>query len=156
MQSEHFMREAIAKAREGIELGDAPFAACIVQEGRLLGVENNTVVSGFDITAHAVINLLRKVCQEHRKIDFSKCVVYSTNEPCSMCFSACHWAQTKEIVFGSSIEDTKELGFRDITISNRRMNLYKQSPVVIDPNFLRYENLQLFEEWLSQKHRTVY
>jgi hypothetical protein len=40
---ELFMRQVIAKAREGINAGQTPFGACIVRNGRVVACEHNQV-----------------------------------------------------------------------------------------------------------------
>ena len=93
-----FMRLAIAKAREGIKKGQAPFGACIVKNGKVIACSHNIVWESLDITAHAEINAIRTTCKKLKSVDLSGCTIYSTCEPCPMCFSACHWGRISRIV----------------------------------------------------------
>src|SRR5688572_18464025 len=105
MTDEQFMRLALAKARDGVEGGQSPFGACVVREGRVVACVHNVVWATTDITAHAEVHALRQACRELGTIDLSGSTIYSTCEPCPMCFSACHWARTTRIVYGASIAD---------------------------------------------------
>src|SRR5437588_11290140 len=100
MSHEHWMRLAIETARHGIEQGQTPFGACIVRGDDLIVASHNVVWQTTDITAHAEITALREACRALRTIDLSGCTIYSTCEPCPMCFSACHWARLDRTVYG--------------------------------------------------------
>ncbi len=154
-EDEKFMKLAIGKAREGVEEKEAPFGACIVKNGEVIVVAHNIVYSNCDSTAHAEINAIQKACRKLRTIDLSGCTIYSTTEPCPMCFSAIHWAKFKRIVFGTRIRDAKRIGFSEIPLTNRRLKQESRVPVRIKGNVLRKENLELLNEW-KKKVNNVY
>ncbi|MBU0469510.1 MAG: nucleoside deaminase [Candidatus Omnitrophica bacterium] len=150
------MQMAMEKAREGVQKGQTPFGACIVKDNKVLSCVHNTVWKTTDITAHAEVQAIRKACKEINYIDLSGSVIYSTCEPCPMCFSAIHWANISTIVYGAKIKDAKSAGFHELTISNRRMKKIGGSPVEIIEGFLRKENVELFKEWLNRSDRKTY
>ncbi|MFA5156561.1 MAG: nucleoside deaminase [Candidatus Omnitrophota bacterium] len=147
LKDEKFMRLAINKARQGIKKGQSPFGACIVKNGAVLSLSHNVVWKSADITAHAEINAIRQACKKLKNIDLSGCVVYSTCEPCPMCFSACHWAGISRIVFGTGIKDAKKYGFNELEIASSRMKNMGKCAVRIKAGVLRKESLQLFRLW---------
>lgn len=147
LKNADYMRQAIQKAREGIEKGQTPFGACIVKGDEVISCEYNIVWENTDITAHAEINALRVACKKLGTIDLSGCVIYSTCEPCPMCFSACHWARISKIVYGASIADAKGAGFHELTISCEKMVELGSSEVEIEKDFLKDECVLLFENW---------
>lgn len=151
-----FMRLAIGKARQGIEKGQTPFGVCITKEGEVVSCVHNIVWESMDITAHAEIHAIREACKKLNTIDLSGCVIYSTCEPCPMCFSACHWAKISKIIYGVRIEDAKKLGFSELTISNREMKQFGNSPIELVGDLLREENLELFEFWSKREDKRVY
>src|SRR5687768_18131568 len=102
---ERYMRMAIDKCREGIASGQSPFGACIVKDGQVIALEHNVVWETTDITAHAEVTAIRAACRNIDDIDLTGSVIYSTTEPCPMCFSASHWARIGTIVYGASIAD---------------------------------------------------
>lgn len=156
MLNPEFMRRAIATAREGIAQGQTPFGACIVRGAHVLAAEHNAVWATTDSTAHAEVQAIRAACLEAGTVDLSGAVIYSTCEPCPMCFSAIHWAKISTIVFGARIADAKALGFAELTISNETMRREGRSPVEIVPDFLREECLALFQEFASRPDRRTY
>ena len=156
MDHEHFMRLAIEKAREGIAHGQTPFGACIVKDGQVVSLEHNCVWATTDITAHAEIYAIREACRALGTIDLTGCVIYTTCEPCPMCFSACHWARIKKIIYGAHIADAKNAGFHELTIPGPEMKRLGGSPVELEGNVLGEEAARLFDEWLAHPERRAY
>jgi tRNA(Arg) A34 adenosine deaminase TadA len=150
-----FMRAAIKTAKVGVNEGNGgPFGACIVKGNNIVAVAHNTVFQA-DATCHAEINAIRfasKVLDSH---DLRDCVIYSTTEPCPMCFAAIHWANIDRIVYGTNIDDVKRLGFRELSISNYDMRRLGGAQLDIVADFLRQECADLLDFWQAQG-RPVY
>lgn len=151
------MRLAIKKTQEGIAKGQTPFGACLVSgDGRIVACAHNVVWAMTDITAHGEVNTIREACRALGTIDLSGCTIYSTTEPCPMCFSAIHWARIRRIVFGASIVDAQAAGFNELTISNSIMKQAGDSPVMVEGGCLREDCAALFEEWKRSGKARVY
>ena len=151
-----FMTQAIKMARKGILNGQTPFGTCIVKKGKIVACAHNKVWKTTDITAHAEIVAIRLACKKLKTINLSGCVIYSTCEPCPMCFSACHWAKISKIVYGAKIADAKKHGFNELCISNTTMKSKGKSPVKITKNFMRIENIEVFKEFSKNKNKRLY
>ncbi len=156
MNEAEFMRQAIAMAKAGIEKGQTPFGACIVRDGRVVAAARNNVWTEQDITAHAEVLAIRAACRKLATVDLSGCVIYSTTEPCPMCFSACHWARIAKIVFGTSVADAAAAGFNEIHISNQQMKQLSSGQIEIVGGFLREECVALFKRWSRRPDRRAY
>lgn len=154
--SEEYMRMAIAKAKEGVDHGQTPFGACIVRDGKVLSCAHNTVWQDTDITAHAEVQAIRQACLSAGTIDLSGAVIYSTCEPCPMCFAACHWARISTIVCGTAIADAAAVGFNELSVSNEELKDLGQSPVTIVRNVCGEENLELFQQWAKRNQSEPY
>ncbi|MBF0522207.1 MAG: nucleoside deaminase [Candidatus Omnitrophica bacterium] len=153
---EKYMRLAIAKAKEGIRKGQTPFGACIVKDGKVLSCVHNTVWKETDITSHAEVHAIREACRKIKSIDLKGSVIYSTCEPCPMCFSACHWANISTIVYGAKISDAQAAGFHELAISNKKLKKWGDSSMDIVEGYLRKECVDVFQVWLNRKDRRVY
>lgn len=147
------MRLAIGKARQGIREGQAPFGACIVRGGKAVSLAHNGVWKGTDITAHAEICAIRQACKKLGAISLSGCKIYSTTEPCPMCFSAIHWSGMDEIIYGASIADAARCGFRELAISNSQMKRTGKATLKIRGGLLREECEPLFAEFRRKTGR---
>lgn len=156
MPDDHWMRKAIQAARTGIEQGQTPFGAAIVRGDELIVACHNEVWGSTDITAHAEVTALRAACRSLNAIDLSGCTIYSTCEPCPMCFSACHWARLERIVYGAAIPDAAAAGFNELPVSNHDLKRLGHSPVQITPDVLRDECRELFGLWAKQPRRRGY
>lgn len=152
---EQYMRLAIQAAQRGIRKGQTPFGACIVKKGRVLACEHNRVWLNNDITAHAEVTALRQACKQGG-IDLSGAVLYSTCEPCPMCFAAAHWARIKTIVYGASIRDAAKAGFNELKISNQRLKTAGRLELRIVAGLLREECAGLFQLWKAQHRARAY
>ncbi|MFQ5675375.1 MAG: nucleoside deaminase, partial [bacterium] len=147
---------AIAKAREGLKKGQTPFGACIVKNNELVCCVHNVVWATTDITAHAEVHAIREACKALNTIDLAGCTIYSTCEPCPMCFSAIHWANIGRIVYGAGIADAQQADFNELAISNEEMKKIGNSRVEIVADFLRAECQALFEEWNQSPQKKAY
>ena len=111
---EDFMQIAIIEATKGILNRDGgPFGAVIVKDGVVIARGHNRVVSTHDPTAHAEIVVIREASALLQRFDLSDCELYTTCEPCPMCYSAAHWAKIKKLYYGATRQDAADIGFDD-------------------------------------------
>src|SRR5437762_7166970 len=101
---EHWMRQALAAAREAQASGEVPVGTCIVSENRLVAVAGNRTRTDCDPTAHAEIVALREAARKFGNYRLTEAVVYSTIEPCAMCAGALIQARVKGLVYGATDE----------------------------------------------------
>ncbi len=154
--NEKFMRLAIKEARKNIKtMEGGPFGACIVKDGRVLAVARNTVLKS-DASGHAEINAIRGASRRIKNFDLSGCAIYSTTEPCPMCFSAIHWAKIGAVIYGTGICDANKIGFNELNISSGKMKKEGSSKVKLFPGCLKKECLDLLREWGSLKNKVLY
>lgn len=151
-----YMRKAIAIAEKNLlSLHGGPFGACIVKDNQILAVAANSVLNE-DATCHAEMNAIRLASAKLNTYDLSGCVIYSTTEPCPMCFSAIHWAKIERIVYGTSIADVQKLGFNELTISNQQMIETGGSPVKLTPHYLVDDCQHLLNQWQALSKPLAY
>lgn len=142
-----YMRLAIKEAGKSIRtLKGGPFGACIVKSDKVIAVAGNTVFKE-DATCHAEINAIRIASKKLRTYDLSGCIMYTTTEPCPMCFSAIHWAGISCAIFGTRIADAAKAGFNELSISAETLKRQGGSRVKIHSGFLAEECKKLFKDW---------
>lgn len=110
------MNIAVQQAKEGVERGEGgPFGAVIVKRetGEVIARAHNMVLQTNDPTAHAEITCIRKASAKLGRFDLSDCTIYSSCEPCPMCYGAIHWAKIPVCKYASTAEDASQAGFDD-------------------------------------------
>lgn len=100
----HWMRQALAAARDAAQLGEVPIGTCIVVSDTVLAVAGNRTRTENDPTAHAEMVALRAAAKETTNYRLSDAVVYSTIEPCVMCAGALIQARVRRLVYGAHDE----------------------------------------------------
>lgn len=146
-----FMRVAILEAKKGINKGENPFGACIVRNNKIISLAYDKVFADKDISSHAEMLAVRGACRALDSYDLSGCILYSTCEPCPMCFTFAHLVKISEIVFGISIRDGRKLGYLRDTFPARKMKKLLNSPINLYPGFLRMEALRLIRMWEKKR-----
>ncbi|MFA5148650.1 MAG: nucleoside deaminase [Candidatus Omnitrophota bacterium] len=151
-----FMLLAIKEAVKNFKRMDGgPFGACIVKGGKVLAVARNTVLRD-DASCHAEVNAIRIASRKLKAFDLSGCEIYSTTEPCPMCFSAIHWARIDKVVFGTDTRDAKKIGFNELMITDSRMKTLGKSKVKIVRGFMRKECIELFRRFNELPKKKLY
>ena len=108
------IQEVIELALLNVKEGKGgPFAAMIVKDGKVIVRATNTVTSSNDPTAHAEVNAIREACKILNTFQLSDCELYTSCEPCPMCFGAIYWARLKKVYFAARQEDAAQAGFDD-------------------------------------------
>jgi guanine deaminase len=151
------MRLAIADALRGITRGEGgPFGACIVKRGKLVALGHNRVLVTRNPTQHAEVCAIGLASKRLGTHVLAGCDIYSTTEPCPMCFAAIHWAKLRRVYFGTSVPDVQRLGFNELTISNRTLKRLGKSPLELHPGLLREECSALLRDWQALPNKQTY
>ena len=153
-QDAHYMTLALEACRAGVEVGQSPFGACIVRHGEVLAVSHNHVWHDIDPSAHAEIVCLRTACKTVGDVHLDGATIYSTTEPCPMCFSCIHWARLARIVFAARVEDAQSFGFNELPIDNATLKRLSRSPIELTAGVMRDEAIDLYRHWQTHGCRT--
>jgi guanine deaminase len=159
MSEFQYMKEAIAKTREGIAAGNSPFGAAIVKNGNIVACAHNTVWRDTDPTAHAEVNAIRQAAKALSTIDLSGCVMYTTCEPCPMCLSAIHWAKIDRVIYGANIADAAQAGFNELKVDASTLATIGGSKLAVEKiasEDICKECVGLFQEWKQAGKCGVY
>lgn len=99
---EHFMKLALRHAQHAARDTEVPIGAVIVDSlGVVLAASRNQVEATQDATAHAEIVVMRQAAQLQGTWRLNDCTLYSTLEPCSMCFAAIQSFRVGRLVYGA-------------------------------------------------------
>ena len=151
-----FLREAIRLSLEKMEAGEGgPFGAVIVRNGEIVGCGWNRVTSTNAPTAHAEIVAIRDACCRLGTYSLAGCEIYTSCEPCPMCFAAIYWARLERIYYAATCEDATAAGFDDAPFY-RQLGLPPDRRAIPMVNALRQEACEAFAAWLRKPDRRAY
>lgn len=129
-----WMKLACDEARKSVQKGGGPFSTVIVQiddeTNKVIRywVSHNAVVMWKDPTAHGEVTAIRQACKELGVINLGKiekndpnlklpqtgktshCELYTSAEPCPMCYAATRWARIDNIYFSATVYDAAAQG----------------------------------------------
>ena len=177
IESNPWIELACEEAVRSVETGGGPFGAVLLQvddetdEVIRYWKDHNHVVEHSDPTAHAEISVIRAACQELGVHDLgrieraqsrmpqrggtSHCEIYSSCEPCPMCYSAIHWARIPVLVFSATSLDAsgEGVGFSDAEIYDELKKEHKDRSIRV------YQavcdgTLDAFLSWKKSENRT--
>jgi guanine deaminase len=148
IESNKWIELACEEAKASVTEEGGPFGAVILQvddeSGEIIRYwrNHNQVTSINDPTAHAEVMTIRSVCRSLGVFDLSliksaesqlpqpgeasHCVIFSSAEPCPMCFSAISWSGIKTMYFAATRYDAAVQGvnFSDEHIYNELAKPY--------------------------------
>ena len=150
-----YMKLAKEQAEYGLAHNEGgPFGAVITDsEGNIISVANNQVLKNNDPTAHAEIQAIREACRKLKTYDLSKCILYTSCEPCPMCLSAIIWANIKEVYYACTRKDAGSIGFRDDMIYEY---LEGKNGNLINLKQIDREDCKSLFKTYEEKEKTIY
>ena len=166
----HWVELVLEEAKASVERGGGPFGAVLLQiedetnEVIRYWKDHNHVTEYRDPTAHAEISVIRSACHElgvhnlgeirkhesmlPQKEDTSHCEIYSSCEPCPMCYAAIMWARIPVLVFSATSYDAAQPGveFSDEEIYDELKKVYKERSIKVH-QAVSANSLKAFELW---------
>ena len=146
------MDKALNQAREAYAAGEFPVGCVIVYQDRILvdGFRVGTTGDFPNEVDHAEMIALRRLAAMDRRVDSSQITVFSTLEPCLMCFGAVLLNGIGKIVY--AYEDVMGGGTGcDIKDLNP---LYRNYRISVVKNILREESLKLLKAYFADPKNT--
>jgi len=150
------IEKAISLSKQGFETGKGgPFGCVIVKEGVIVGEGYNQVTSSHDPTAHAEIVAIRNACQNLKSFQLEGCEIYTSCEPCPMCFGAIYWARPKAVYYANTREDAAAIGFDDAFIYQELSVDFSKRKIPFS-QLGREQALLVFASWAEMEQKTKY
>ncbi|WP_252315806.1 nucleoside deaminase [Sinobaca sp. H24] len=154
MTHQQYIQRAAALAEQSISEGGGPFGAVIVKQGIEISTGKNMVTKNRNPTAHAEIVAIQEACRKLDDFKLDGCILYSSCEPCPMCFGAIYWAGLDAVYYAGTRSDAAEAGFDDARIYDElNQERGRRSIPFIE---LRQENRDPFRTWNKKTDKTRY
>ncbi len=145
INDEQYMKLAIEEAKNAT----FPFGCILVKNNKVIAHGKSGETTNFDPTAHAEIKAIRSACKKTRSKDLSGTTLYSTCEPCPMCFSASWWANITRIVYGISLKESSKLFGQEILVSVDYLNEKGNNKIKLKGGILEDKVLKMYKEFLK-------
>ena len=140
------MRHSILEAIKGLECGEVPIGAIIVNEGRIIGKGYNQVETLNDATAHAEMIAITSASSTIQDWRLKESTLFVTKEPCPMCAGAILNSRIKTIIYGLADKKWGACGsYYDICRDNRSGKF----PLIIG-GILEDDSKYLIDEFFSK------
>lgn len=153
MKNIDFIDKVIEISVKNVKKLGGPFGALIVKDNKIISYGTNNVTLKNDPTAHAEINAIRKAAKKLKTFNLKGCIIYSSCEPCPMCFAAIYWANIKEVYYVATRKEAAKYGFRD----EQMYKELKNKIVSIKMKQIENKNKELpFKLWKVQKNKIKY
>ena len=155
---EQFMRRAIDLAKQTSieEKAGGPFGCVIVKDGVIVGEGANRVIADQDPTSHGEMNAIRASCKKLDTHDLSGCTMYTSGEPCPMCYAASMWARIGSMYYATTVHDAKEHGNFDDASMFETMTKSNSERSILTQELLRSEMLEVWQEFSELSARISY
>lgn len=141
------MIQALALARQALSDGEFP-VGCVIAAGDTIvarGYRTGTSTGQGNEIDHAEINAIRQLNRSHPDLDRSTLAIYSTMEPCLMCFSAILLSGITRIVY--AYEDV--MGGGTGCDRSGLPPLYRDARLTVTTDVLRERSLVLFHRFFA-------
>ena len=149
MDHEKYMHIALIQAQEALKNGEFPVGAVFVHEDKVVASGQRLHTQGLQAAVneidHAEILALRNCLLQNPDINTGELVVYSTMEPCLMCYSTMILNGIRNIVY--AYEDV--MGGGSNLPLDQLNPLYAEMEINVTPHILRKESLALFQKFFS-------
>lgn len=141
-----FMESALDQARLALQGGDFPVGCVMVHEDKIIATgKRRSSVGTVNEMDHAEMVALRQLLDDASHVDLEEVTVYSTMEPCLMCFATLIVNGLRKFVY--SYEDA--MGGGTNLPLGQLSPLYRDVEVVIQKGVLRRQSLELFKEFFA-------
>jgi len=98
---ENIMKLALIEARKAYDANEVPVGAIITIGDEIISTGYNQSIRSNDPTCHAEIDSIRKASNKIGNYRLIDTTLYTTLEPCAMCFGAIVHARISRLVFGA-------------------------------------------------------
>ena len=150
-----FMQKSIELSIESIKSGGGPFGSVIVKDNKIISEGMNRVTVNNDPTAHGEIVAIRAATKVLNDFNLKGCELYTSTEPCPMCYSAIFWSRIDKIYYANTKEDARRVDFDDSLIySELQQSINKRKIPMIQ--LMRKEALVAFELWDKKTDKVEY
>ncbi len=131
-----------------------PIGCVIIKNGLVIGEGHNEIFLRNIPTAHAEMVAIEDACKKTNNILLEDCELYTSLQPCPMCFGAVYWSGIKKVYYAVSCEDAEKAGFDDAFIYEQLAKPTSQQLIPMD--YVRTdEALRVLVNWKTNNYSDI-
>ena len=153
--NEAHMHRAIELSMIGHTSGKGlPIGCVVTKDGQIIGEGHNEIFLRNIPTAHAEMVAIEDACKKTNNILLEGCELYTSLQPCPMCFGAVYWAGIKKVYYAVSCIDAAKAGFDDAFIYDQLAK--PPSEQLIPMNYMQEDSaLQVLLDWKNNNYSDI-
>ncbi|MBW1859393.1 MAG: nucleoside deaminase, partial [Deltaproteobacteria bacterium] len=152
MDDEFFMLKALGEAEQALSMGEFPVGCVLVYNDSVLvtGARYHSTPDTHNELDHAEMLALRRLVDLEKEIDRERVILFSTLQPCLMCYSAIILNGIRQIVY--AYEDVMGGG---TNLDLKRLNpFYQDMQISVKAHVLRERSLAFFKTFFADSKNT--
>ena len=150
MNDKEYMKLAIELSKKAYY----PYGAIIVKDNKIIGRSDTDVLVSKTAYSHAELRAIEDAMEHlggHLCAEGGKgCTIYSSCEPCAMCMGAILYTGIERLVYGATLEDSKECVNDILAHANDVANVCKNRKISIISECERDEAVEVLKKWREQ------
>lgn len=151
MNDKDYMELAIELSKKAFY----PYGAIIVKDGKIIGRSDSKTNVSQSAFSHAELRAIEDAMEDlggHLCAEGGKGVtLYSSCEPCAMCMGAILYTGIEKLVYGATLEDSKECVNDILAHSKDVANICSNRKIEIVSEFMRDEAVSVLKEWKNNQ-----
>ncbi|MFA6249943.1 MAG: nucleoside deaminase [Candidatus Shapirobacteria bacterium] len=144
-----FLKQAVNQAKKSLKLGGFPAGTVLVKDGKVISLGVSLGFKLHDPTSHSDTSSIRIACQKLKTTNLTGATIYTTLQPCLMCFSVAGWANIKKIIYGcQKTSDLVQKGYYEGSADINKINDQNNQKIELMyiPDY-ESEILSIISEW---------
>lgn len=126
---------------------DIPVFACIIKDEKIISYSYNNSYKNNKVSGHAEINAINKATKKLKNNNLSEHVLFTTLEPCLMCYGTIKQAKIKEVNY---LLENNKMSFRnEVNIDEIKLKISKIKNLELEK---KYQNL--ITNFFKQRRKT--
>lgn len=117
-----YIEECLKEAQKSLKTNDVPVGAIIVKNNKIIARAHNCREKKKLITGHAEIKAIEKANKKLKTWRLDGCILYTTLEPCLMCYEAIMQSRIEKIIY---LANSELYGYHNFINNDKNISKFK-------------------------------
>lgn len=149
---DYFLYKCLLLAKKAESIDEVPIGSIVVCDGLIVGEGYNLKETKNDCTLHGEMIAIRQACSHLSSWRLSRCVLYSSLEPCLMCSATLVQCRIQRVVFAAKDPKAGALGSVFSLHNSSLLNHRFQVDQTVNTNLLE-QSAKLLKSFFAAKRQ---